>query len=81
MIRNLALAGEVLGAGDLIGEHSGNQVLGRHARELRRHLAPAAHPRQRQRDASGPAPAGDEHRRVEHGLDQQWPHRRGVEIA
>ena len=38
--------------------------------ELRRHLLAAAEARQRQRDAGVPAPARDEHRRVEQRLDQ-----------
>ena len=42
---------EVLGAGDLVGKDRRDQVLGAHARELRRHLAAAAEARQRQRHA------------------------------
>ena len=81
MIRDLAVAREVLGARDLIGKHRPDQVLGAHARELRRHLPAAAEARQRQRDADHPAPAGDEHRRIEHRLDQQRPDGGGMQVA
>ena len=70
MVGHLALADQVLGAGDLVGKDACDQVLGVHARELRRHLAAAAEARQRQRDARDPAPARDEHRRIEQRLDQ-----------
>ena len=36
MIGNLALAGEVLGARDLVGKHRGEQVVGAHALQRRR---------------------------------------------
>ena len=49
MIGNLALADEVLGAGDLVGKHRGQQVLGAHALQLRRDLLAAAKARQRER--------------------------------
>ena len=63
MVGDLALAGQVLGAGDLVGEDRADQVLGGHARELRRHLAAAAEARQGERHAAHPAPARGEHRR------------------
>ena len=81
VVGHLALAGQVLGAGDLIGKDAADQVLGIHARELRRHLPAAAEARQRQRHAGDPAPARDEHRRVEHGLDQHAADARRVQIA
>ncbi len=46
MIGDLALAGQVLGAGDLVGKDRREQILGIHARELRRHLLAAAKARQ-----------------------------------
>ena len=55
MIGDLALAGEVLGAGDLVGEDRGEQVLGVHALKLRRHLLAAAEARQRERDRRRPS--------------------------
>ena len=76
MIGDLALASEILGAGDLIGKDRADQILGTHARELRRHLPAAAKARQRERHAGDPAPARGEHRGVEHGLDQHRPHAR-----
>ena len=41
MVGNLALADEILGAGDLIRKHRREQILGFHALQLRRHLAAA----------------------------------------
>ena len=46
--------GKILRAGDLVGEHRPDQVLGAHAGELRRHLAAAAKARQSQRNADRP---------------------------
>ncbi len=71
VFRHFTLAGEVFQAGDLVGEHAGDQVFAFHALDLRRHLAPAGVARQRQGHAGVPAPAHAEQRRVEHGLDQQ----------
>ena len=81
VVRDLALADQILGAGDLVGKDRRDQVFGFHARELRRHLPTATETRQRQRHARDPAPARDEHRRVEHRLDQQRPDRGGVQVA
>ena len=71
MVRDFALAGEIFGTGDLVGKHRRDQILGAHAGELRRHLLAATKARQRQRHADDPAPARDEHRRIEQRLDQQ----------
>ena len=81
VLGDLAVADDVLAAGDLVGEHGGDQVLGRHALQLRRHLAPAAHARQRERDGRVPAPARAEHRRGQQRLHEQRPHRRGRQVA
>ena len=81
MIRHLALADEILGAGDLVGEDRADEVLGHHAHELRRHLLAAAEARQSERDARHPAPARTEHRRVEQRLDEQLAHGLRIEIA
>ena len=81
MIGDFALADQVLGAGDLVGKDRRNQVLGVHAHELRRHLPAAAEARQRQRHAGDPAPAGDEHRRIEQRLDQQRPDAGRMQVA
>src|SRR6185437_14871898 len=53
MVGDLELAGEVLRARDLIGEYRRQQILRRHARERRRHLAAAAETRQRERGRRG----------------------------
>ena len=81
MVGDLALADQVLDAGQLVREDRRDQVLRFHARELRRHLPAAAEPRQRERHASDPAPARDEHRRIEQRLDQQRPHARRMQVA
>ena len=81
VIGDFPLADQILRAGELVGEGGADQILGVHARELRRHLTAAAEARQRERDARDPAPARDEHGRVEHRLDQDFAHARGIEIA
>ena len=81
MIRHLALADDVLGAGELIGENIGDEVFGVHARQLRRHFTAAPEARQRQGDAGDPAPARQEHRRVEQRLDQHLAHARRMQIG
>ena len=81
MVGNLALAGQVLGAGDLVREDRGQQVLGLHALQLRRHLAAADEARQRQRGGGVPAPAHAEQRRVEQRLHQHVERRGRVQVA
>ncbi len=51
MVGDLAIADDVLQAGELIGEHRCDQVLGLHALKLRRHLVSALEAQQGQRDA------------------------------
>jgi hypothetical protein len=46
LVGDLALADQVFGAGELVGEDRRDQVLGAHARELRRHLPAADEARQ-----------------------------------
>ena len=48
MVGDLALADQVLGAGELVGEDRRDQVLGVHPRQLRRHFLAAAEARQGQ---------------------------------
>ena len=62
MIRDLTLADQILGAGDLIGENRRDQVLGLHPQELRRHFPAAAKSRQGER-----TPATQRHRVVNIG--------------
>jgi len=81
VIGNLARADEVFAAGDLIGKDRGQQILGIHARQRRRHLLAAAEARQGERDAGDPAPARREHRRVEKCLDQDVAHRVRVQVV
>jgi hypothetical protein len=81
MVGDLAIAGQVLGTGELVGENRPDQVLRCHPRELGRHLPAAAEARKGKRDADHPAPARDEHRRVEQRLDQKRPDAGGVQIA
>ena len=81
MIRDLALADDVLDARELVGKDRRDQVLGVHARELRRHLLAADEARQRERHAGNPAPARDEHGRIEQGLDQHGADRGRMQVA
>src|ERR1700757_2553758 len=71
MVRDLALADQVFGAGDLIGKNRRDQILGGHARELRWYFLSTAKARQGERHPRDPPPAGNEHRRIEQRLDQQ----------
>ena len=74
MIGDLALADDVLQAGQLVGEHHRDQVLRVLPQPRRRH-APAGTPaRHRQGAAGGPAPAHPEQRRIEHRLDHHLAH-------
>ena len=81
VVGNLALAGEVLLAGDLVREHVGDQILGVHPLPLRRHAVAIAVALDRQRAGGVPAPAQLEHRRVEHRLHHDLAHGLAVEIA
>jgi hypothetical protein len=81
MIRDLALAGQVLGAGELLRKHHRDQVVGRHALQRRRRALAALVAADREGDACVPAPAGREERRVEHGLHEHVRDRCTVEKA
>ena len=80
MVGHLAFADQVLGAGDLVGEHRRQQILRAHALQLRRHLLAAGEARQRQRGRRRPAPAHAEQRRVEQRLDQHVAGRRRMQV-
>jgi hypothetical protein len=80
VIRDLARPGQILGARHLVGEDRGDQILGVHPRQRRRHLPAAAKARQGERDPGDPAPARHEHRRVEQRLEQQFADRRRVQV-
>ena len=79
--RHIAATGEVFGAGDLIGEHVGDEVLGVHALELWRHALAAAIALNSQRPRRIPAPAHLKHRRVEQRLNEHIAHRGGLQVA
>ncbi|MBV6412664.1 MAG: hypothetical protein OMOMHJEC_00447 [Xanthomonadales bacterium] len=81
VVRDLALADDVLEAGDLVREHRRQQVLGAHALQRRWHLAAAGEARQRQRGGRVPAPAHAEHRRVQQRLHQHLRHRVRMQVA
>ena len=75
MIGNAHLAGEIFGAGRLIGKDRGHQIVGAHALDGRRHLAPARVARDGQRARSVPAPARGEHGRGQQRLREHVFHR------
>ena len=81
MIRHFDFTGQILGAGDLVWKHRGQQILGIHACDLRRYLFAAAKPRQGERNAGVPAPSDLEHRRCAQSLDQHLPHRMRIQIT
>src|SRR5215469_3233551 len=64
------LAAQILRARSLVGEDRDQQIIGAHALDVGRDFAPAAKARQRQEALGIPAPAGGEHRRRQHRLDE-----------
>ena len=73
MVRHLDVARRsVVLAGDLGREHRGQQVVGAHALQRRRHLLAPREPQQRQRSRRIPAPANPKQRRLKHGLGQRF---------
>src|SRR6516225_7706560 len=81
MVWHLALADEILGAGDLVREDRAEKIFGHHAHKLRGYLLPAPEARQGKRNAGHPAPARAEHRRIKQRLNEQLAHGLRVEIA
>ncbi len=79
VIGDLPLAGQVLRAGELVGEHDGQQVLGVRALERRGHALAVPVPDEGERDRGVPAPARAEHRRVEQSLHEHVFGRVGLE--
>ncbi len=77
----LTFTDDVFQAGQLVGEHRGDQVFAFHSLNLRRHLAPAGVARQCQRGASVPAPTHPEQRCIEYGLDKYLFGRGRVQVA
>ncbi len=73
MVRDLAIAGDVLQAGRGIGEGGRQQVLRLHSLNLGRHLAAVPEPRHREGEVGVPAPSGREHRRIQQRLHQDFP--------
>ena len=81
VVGNLALAGKIFLAGDLVREDMGDEIFGVHALPLGRHALPVAVALDRQRAGRVPAPAHFEHRSVKHGLDHDFAYGLAVEIA
>ena len=81
MIRHLPVARDVLDAGQLIGKDHRHQVFRLEPQQRRGHLAPVAPAQHGQGAGRVPAPAGDEHRRRQHGLHQQLPHRLRLQVG
>mgnify|MGYP003344379382 CR=1 FL=1 len=74
-------AGQVFGAGDLIGEDAGQQVVGAHALNGRRDFAAAAEAGDGEGSPSVPFPAGAEHRGGQQGLREDVLDSVGVQEA
>ena len=81
VIGHLPLAGQVLGTGELVGEHDRQQVLGVRALERGRQALAVPDPPQSERNGRVPAPARAEHRCVEQRLHQHVPGGGGLEEA
>ena len=78
MVGNADLAGQILGAGRLIGKNCREQIVRPHALDRRRHFVPAVEAQHRERSRRIPAPARSEHRRgqqslCQHVLDRRRP--------
>ena len=68
VIGNLDVAVDIFLAGQRFGKDAGEQIVGAHALNLRRHFLAALKTQQRERAAGVPAPAHSEQRRGKHGL-------------
>ena len=71
---DLALAGEIVLAGQLIREDHGDEVLGIGALKLRRHALTTVVAPDGERDAGVPAPVSQEHGHGQHGLGHHIAH-------
>ena len=81
VVRDVAVAGNVVLAGRGIGEDGGHQVVRLHPLELRRDLRSAAAARHGKRNRRVPAPASGKHRRVQKRLHEDVAHGRRVQVA
>ena len=81
MIRDFAIARDILQASQLVGKDRRQQILRFHALERRRNPLSAALPRQGQRAGCVPAPANRKHGRIEQGLHQKIANRSAVQIT
>ncbi len=79
MIRNLALALDVLKARGRVGKHGSQQIIGAHALNLRRDFLSVLKTQQREGPIGIPAPAGGEDRRIQRRLFQNRLHRRRLQ--
>ena len=79
MVRDANGAGQIFGAGHLVGEDGREQILGVHALDGRGHFASAAKTQEGQRAAGIPAPARGEHRRDQQGFAQHVFHGVGMQ--
>ncbi len=81
VIGDLDRAGDVLLAGRRLGEQRRHHVVGFHALDRWRVLAPVAEPQDEQAPVEVPPPARQEHRRVEDRLAQRVLDRRARDVA
>ena len=81
MIRNLAVAGDVLEARGGVRKHRGHQVVGHHPLQLRGDLLAVTVARHRERDRRVPAPPRLKHRRVEKRLHEHVARRGRMQVA
>ena len=74
MIGDANLALQVFGAGGLVRENRGQQIVGPHALDRRGHLAASGKAKNRQRAGNVPAPSRREHRGIEKRLGERVLH-------
>ena len=81
MLRDLAIAGDVLEARHCVGEDRSHQIVGHRSLQRRGNFAPSAIARDGQGNRGVPPPAGLKNRRVEERLHQHVARGGGMEIA
>ena len=74
MVGNANLAHEIFAAGDLVGKHRREQIVGAHPLNRRRHLPASGEARHCQSAGRVPFPARSEHRGIEQRLRQHVLH-------
>ena len=79
MVGNLPITDNILQTGQLVREHTSDQVLCLHSKQMRLSFFSALKTAQRQRTQGIPAPTDIKHGCGKQGLDKQIAHRFGIQ--